>query len=305
MNGNIKDKDSSNQNTSNKLILDGTTINVKGHGVYQAGYATTTFTENASTITGSTGIEVRAGNLTVTNSTITGNGTFKCAGNGNGTTTDGVGIAIAQHTTKLPINVTISGGTISGKYAVYESNPQNNDSTSIGQVKLSITDGNFNGSTAAVYSQDVKDFITGGLFTTDPTAYCGTKDSKKLTGIPSGNSSYPFTIGEINAAVKVAEGNSDAKNAPDNSTFDNSLTKEAVKQVASSATASLSGASGEVAKDINETTIADATTKLNGLVTGNKTVVVLVQPYLEITPIGSSIENDIKSISLQIGRAHV
>lgn len=76
VNGNIKDKDSSNQNTSNKLILDGTTINVKGHGVYQAGYATTTFTENASTITGSTGIEVRAGNLTVTNSTITGNGTF-------------------------------------------------------------------------------------------------------------------------------------------------------------------------------------------------------------------------------------
>ena len=301
VNGNIKDKDSSNQNTSNKLILDGTTINVKGHGIYQAGYATTTFTENASTITGSTGIEVRAGNLTVTNSTITGNGTFKCAGNGDGTTTDGVGIAIAQHTTKLPINVTISGGTISGTYAVYESNPQTNDADSIAKVKLSITDGNFNGSTAAVYSQDVKDFITGGLFTTDPTAYCGTKDSKKLTGIPSGNSSYPFTISKINAAVKVAEGNSDAKNAPNNSTFDNSLTEEAVKQVASSATASLSGASGEVAKGINETTIANATTKLGSLVTDNKTVVVLVQPYLEITPTGSSIiENNIKSISLNI-----
>lgn len=301
VNGNIKDKDSSNQNTSNKLILDGTTINVKGHGIYQAGYATTTFTENASTIAGSTGIEVRAGNLTVTNSTITGNGTFKCAGNGDGTTTDGVGIAIAQHTTKLPINVTISGGTISGTYAVYESNPQTNDADSIAKVKLSITDGNFNGSTAAVYSQDVKDFITGGLFTTDPTAYCGTKDSKKLTGIPSGNSSYPFTISKINAAVKVAEGNSDAKNAPNNSTFDNSLTEEAVKQVASSATASLSGASGEVAKGINETTIANATTKLGSLVTDNKTVVVLVQPYLEITPTGSSIiENNIKSISLNI-----
>lgn len=301
VNGNIKDKDSSNQNTSNKLILDGTTINVKGHGIYQAGYATTTFTENASTIAGSTGTEVRAGNLTVTNSTITGKGTFKCEANDNGTTTDGVGIAIAQHTTKLPINVTISGGTISGKYAVYESNPQANDPTSIGQVKLSITGGNFNGSIAAVYSQDVKDFITGGLFTTDPTAYCGTKDSKKLTGIPSGNSSYPFTISKINAAVKVAEGNSDAKNAPDNSTFNNPLTEDTVKQVASSATASLSGASGEVAKDINETTIANATEKLGGLVTDNKTVVVLVQPYLEITPTGSSsIENNIKSISLNI-----
>ena len=299
VNGNIKDKDSSNQNTSNTLILDGTTINVKGHGVYQAGYATTTFTENASTITGSTGIEVRAGNLTVTNSTITGNGTFKCAGNGDGTTTDGVGIAIAQHTTKLPINVTISGGTISGTYAVYESNPQDNNDDSIAKVKLSITDGNFNGSTAAVYSQDVKDFITGGLFTTDPTAYCGTKDSKKLTGIPSGNSSYPFTIGEINAAVKVAEGNSDAKNAPDNSTFDNSITQDTVKSVASSATASLSGASGNVAKTINDTTITKATADLGNLANG-KNVVVLVQPYLEITPTGSNIENNIKSISLNI-----
>lgn len=150
VNGNIKDKDSSNQNTSNTLILDGTTINVKGHGVYQAGYATTTFTENASTITGSTGIEVRAGNLTVTNSTITGNGTFNCKSNPSGTTTDGVGIAIAQHTTKLPIDVTISGGNISGTYAVYESNPENNGTE---------------------YTKDVKLSITGGYFTTDPTSY--------------------------------------------------------------------------------------------------------------------------------------
>ena len=150
VNGNIKDKDSSNQNTSNTLILDGTTINVKGHGVYQAGYATTTFTENASTITGSTGIEVRAGNLTVTNSTITGNGTFNCKSNPSGTTTDGVGIAIAQHTTKLPIDVTISGGNISGTYAVYESDPENNGTE---------------------YTKDVKLSITGGYFTTDPTSY--------------------------------------------------------------------------------------------------------------------------------------
>lgn len=283
------------------IKLENTTIDAQGEGMYLAGYADTTI-KGGSIVGTQTGIEIRAGKLAVNDVIVTGNGTpTTVTPNGNGSTTDGVGIAIAQHTTKLPINVTISGGTISGKYAVYESNPQANDPTSIGQVKLSITGGNFNGSTAAVYSQDVKDFITGGLFTTDPTAYCGTKDSKKLTGIPSGNSSYPFTISKINAAVKVAEGNSDAKNAPNNSTFDNSLTKEAVKQVASSATASLSGASGEVAKGINETTIANATTKLGSLVTDNKTVVVLVQPYLEITPTGSSIiENNIKSISLNI-----
>lgn len=195
VNGNIKDKDS-----SNKLILDGTTINVKGHGVYQAGYATTTFTENASTITGSTGIEVRAGNLTVTNSTITGNGTFKCEANDNGTTTDGVGIAIAQHTTKLPINVTMSGGTISGKYAVYESNPQANNEDSIAKVKLSITDGNFNGSTAAVHSQDVKNFISGGLFsTTIDNTYCATGLTAISNTDEATKADYLYTVGTIKA----------------------------------------------------------------------------------------------------------
>lgn len=199
----------------------------------------------------------------------------------------------------------ISGGEIKGTTAAirlndYDAtylNPANPSSTN--RASATISGGKING--VLQVNTNTTLTITGGLFTTDPTAYCGTKDGKQLTGIPSGNSSYPFTISEINAAVKVAEGNSDAKNAPDNSIFDNSLTKEAVKQVASSATASLSGASGEVAKDINETTITDATTKLNGLVTDNKTVVVLVQPYLEITPTGSSsIENNIKSISLNI-----
>lgn len=184
--------------TANKLTVDGATINVGGHGIYQAGNATTAL--NNSAITGATGTEVRAGNLTVTNSTITGNGTFKCEANDNGTTTDGVGIAIAQHTTKLPINVTISDGTISGKYAVYESNPQKNDSTSIGQVKLSITGGNFNGFTAAVHSQDVKNFISGGLFsTTIDNTYCATGLTAISNTDEATKADYLYTVGTIKA----------------------------------------------------------------------------------------------------------
>lgn len=289
VNGNIKDKDSSNQNTSNKLILDGTTINVKGHGIYQAGYATTTFTENASTIAGSTGIEVRAGNLTVTNSTITGNGTFKCAGNGDGTTTDGVGIAIAQHATKLPINVTISGGTISGTYAVYESNPQTNDADSIAKVKLSITDGNFNGSTAAVYSQDVKDFITGGLFTTDPTAYCGTKDGKQLTGIPSTELGYAFTVGEkAITSVKPATGAPDVT-VPD--TIDNTKNNvaKAVGESVTDSTGALSAAANQAISNVTEAQKTDAEKAIraaNSGVTVNAgdTVNIYAQTYLKVTP---------------------
>lgn len=162
MNGNI------GAGTSNKLVLDGATIQADGHAIYQAGGADTSFTLNNSTITGdSTGIEVRAGNLSVNNCTITGGKNFSVSPNGNGTTTDGAGIAIAQHTTKQPINVVVNGGTISGKYALYESNPQNNDADAISQVKLSIAGGTFTGD---VYSQDIDGFITGGTFSSKPDA---------------------------------------------------------------------------------------------------------------------------------------
>lgn len=293
VNGNIKDKDSSNQNTSNTLILDGTTINVKGHGVYQAGYATTTFTENASTITGSTGIEVRAGNLTVTNSTITGNGTFKCAGNGDGTTTDGVGIAIAQHTTKLPINVTISGGTISGKYAVYESNPQTNDSDSIAKVKLSITNGKFNGSTAAVYSQDVKNFISGGLFTTDPSAYCVTGKA----GVASDLSGYAYMVGTKSTSQNPATVDSATVKAEVSSTVPSDKRQDvtnAANSMAAGASATGSDLEAVVKSKSDTNTITGEQAIANNAVTeynnslseGNKltsgNVAIVYQSYIDV-----------------------
>lgn len=148
------------ENTANKLTVDGAKIEVSGHGIYQAGCADTNF--NNSVITaGCTGIEVRAGSLTVDSSTIAGGNTFECKANGSGTTTDGAGIAIAQHTTKAPIDVKINGGKISGAKAVYESNPQNNDSESIDKVKLSITGGEFDG---AIESKDLGGFVVGGTF---------------------------------------------------------------------------------------------------------------------------------------------
>ena len=293
VNGNIKDKDSSNQNTSNTLILDGTTINVKGHGVYQAGYATTTFTENASTITGSTGIEVRAGNLTVTNSTITGNGTFKCAGNGDGTTTDGVGIAIAQHTTKLPINVTISGGTISGTYAVYESNPQTNDADSIAKVKLSITDGNFNGSTAAVYSQDVKNFISGGLFSsTIDNPYCATGLTVISNTDEATKAAYPYTVGTIKA-----EGNNqvttDVKTGTTTATVGEEISEtntSSAKNVGESVTlkSDLSDITPITETDKNQALTAlvndkKVTLTTDGKIPAGTTVTVVKETYLDVT----------------------
>ena len=188
----------------NKLLVDGATINAVNHGIYQAGNATTSV--NNSTITGSTGIEVRAGNIETNNSSITGNGEFSCVNNPNGTTTTGVGIAIAQHTTTLLIDVKISGGTISGTYSVYEANPQKNSTDAISKVEISISGGSFEGN---VYSEDITDFITGGNFSSSLKGTDYLADSLKAelnTGKGDVPYSYYPTVNEAKEAAKKAGG---------------------------------------------------------------------------------------------------
>lgn len=130
---------------------------------------------NEANISADTGIEVRAGKMTVNGATITGNAVpTEVAPNGNGTTTDGAGIAVAQHTTKLPISVTVNSGTISGYTALYESNPQNNSAEDIAKESIVVKGGTFNAindGTLAVYSENRTNFITGGTFSSDPTPY--------------------------------------------------------------------------------------------------------------------------------------
>lgn len=188
----------------NKLLVDGATINAVNHGIYQAGNATTSV--NNSTITGSTGIEVRAGNIETSNSSITGNGEFSCVNNPNGTTTTGVGIAIAQHTTTLPIDVKISGGTISGTYSVYEANPQKNSTDAIFKVEISISGGSFDGN---VSSEDIEKFITGGNFSSSlkDTDYLADSLKAELnTGKGDVPYSYYPTVNEAKEAAKKAGG---------------------------------------------------------------------------------------------------
>ena len=169
VNGTIKD-------TTNAPVinLDSTTVTSEGQGMYLAGYATTTV--NGGSVSGSeTGIEIRAGKLTVNGATVNGNGIpTGVTPNGNGSTTVGAGIAVAQHTTKLPIDVTISDGTISGYTAFYESNPQNNAAENLAKINIAVKGGEFkaiNGGTNAVYSQNKTGFISGGYFTSDPSSY--------------------------------------------------------------------------------------------------------------------------------------
>lgn len=138
-----------------------------GTGVAVQGAAKVTVGKAA--ITGSTGIEVRAGELTVDGATVVGTAKpTTITPNGNGTTTDGAGIAVAQHTTKLPIKVTINSGDISGYSALYQSNPQKNDAEFVEKVSVAVNGGTFkaiNGGTCGVYSENNCVTISGGAFT--------------------------------------------------------------------------------------------------------------------------------------------
>ena len=139
-------------------------------GIYHPQKGTTTI--NGGSITGANcGIEVRSGDITVNDGYITGEATpTNVDSNGNGTTSSGAGIAVAQHTTGLPINIVINGGNIEGYSAFYESNPENSTPEQLSTVNFNINNGTFtaiNGGSKAVYSADIKDFIVGGTFKTE------------------------------------------------------------------------------------------------------------------------------------------
>jgi len=141
---------------------------------------------NNGTITGGTGIEIRSGNLTVYNGTIKGlDEKFSKMSNDSGTTTDGVGIAVAQHTTNHPINVTIHAGDISGQYAFYEWNPQKNSKEDLDKITLLINGGNFTGladGVQTIYSEDFTKFVSGGKFNTSIKEYL-TEDASVVSKI--------------------------------------------------------------------------------------------------------------------------
>ena len=121
-------------------------------------------------LTGVTGIEIRAGSPKITGGTFTATATeFSSGPNGNGTTTAGSAVAVAQHTTMQPIDVTIEGGTFKGLYALSETNPQNNNSDSLEKVEISIKDGTFTTTDEkTIYSENFTKFITGGVYNVMP-----------------------------------------------------------------------------------------------------------------------------------------
>ena len=148
------------------VINGGNIIATTGTGIYNPQDGA--LTVNGGSVTGyNSAIELRSGELTITGGSFTAKApSYGVAASGSGTTVTGAAVAISQHTTKLPITVSISGGTFTGAYAFSETNVQNGSATENVTI-TGISNGAFNGN---VSSDNCTDFITGGTFkVTDDT----------------------------------------------------------------------------------------------------------------------------------------
>ncbi len=309
INGTIKDT----EGNVPEFILDGATLNTEdGNGMYLAGYAKTTITDSTiiSNSEDSTGIEIRAGELEITNSTIIGgNGEYTGAPNGNGSTSFNVALAVTQHTTKLPIKITVNSGTFSANAAFVQANPQENGQEDIDKVTLEINGGDFNG---LVYSENKTRFISGGYFTSDPSEYV----AENMAAVQSDKEGYTYMVAEA--------GENPAEVVPADPSVDTNLNvsdkdeKELLDSIKTSLGAtgdgstppsldadSLNAAALTMANE--NTTQVDETLvdKLEKAIGGNveietKDVTIVIQPYMDIKVTDVNSDGDQKSFTLDI-----
>lgn len=207
--GTIDDKQ--NNSGTEIIIREGAkVISKKSNAIYHPEVGSVTV-EQGSYIEGvSSAIEMRRGTLTINGGVLRATSDeFSCMTNTlptSGSTTEGVAVAIAPHGAvgeigkELKVNIT--GGTFEGIYGLYQEDPDNRTKQGV-SIDMSVTGGNFASVKkyqkdsvtygSAVYSGECKSFISGGYFTDDPTAYCVTGK----TGVPSGNTTYPWTVGTV------------------------------------------------------------------------------------------------------------
>ncbi len=149
-------------------INGGTLVSEAGPAIYHPQYGKLVI--NGGTLDGCSGVEIRAGELMVNGGTIKGDTSqtivYPKDQIGGGNSVDGGGIIVAQHSTKLPVKVTVTGGTIEANTAFIQHNVMGNDQASIDKIEMSITGGEFVGALRSDNFKDADDkgFVSGGSF---------------------------------------------------------------------------------------------------------------------------------------------
>lgn len=152
--------------TNAEIDLTDTNVTAKsGTAIFAAAQNSTTAVSGGE-IGGLTGIEVRAGSLTITDATITATGEYKVEANRSGTTVTGAAVAVSPHVTYQDVAVTINGGTFAatgtnGKSFAQVNTVKDDEGYQEVEIDLAIKDGEFKNDVTA---EDAANFIEKGTF---------------------------------------------------------------------------------------------------------------------------------------------
>lgn len=152
--------------TNAEIDLTDTNVTAKsGTAIFAAAQNSTTAVSGGE-IGGLTGIEVRAGSLTITDAIITATGEYKVEANRSGTTVTGAAVAVSPHVTYQDVAVTINGGTFAatgtnGKSFAQVNTVKDDEGYQEVEIDLAIKDGEFQNDVTA---EDAANFIEKGTF---------------------------------------------------------------------------------------------------------------------------------------------
>lgn len=159
-------------------------------------------TISGGTITGAdVALELRAGTLEISGGTFNGGAgnPYESTPNYSGTTAKNAAIVVAQHSTKLPIDVKITGGTFNAEVPFVENNPQSNSAEDVAKISLEITTDDYDNSPVfnadgdyTIFSEDVTAFVKAGRYTHDvPDDYIA-PDHGEIIEDDNMNAVYPY-----------------------------------------------------------------------------------------------------------------
>lgn len=133
--------------------------NDSSYGVYHPQNGTLTITDGKLEGT-ACAVELRSGTMLISGGEFESTAdSYIVKENNNGTTASGAAVAVSQHSTNHPIDVTINGGIFTGAKSFVE---ENVSSVNPKSINISINGGTFNG---PIYSENCEKFISACTFT--------------------------------------------------------------------------------------------------------------------------------------------
>ena len=198
----------------------------KGVGIFQP-QVNGTMTITDGIIRGyNAGVEVRGGTVNIEGGKLIAiSDAYSTEPNGNGPTTTGAALAVAQHTHDAAVEVAISGGILEGEKALSVTNPNNRPNVNdVEEVSVSLTGGKLKGNVwindyrvnplpllTALTNQAVEydGLLTAALASADPIVYNFGKYITPALVVAFGGAAIPPTSGTEGYTVVYldAEGN--------------------------------------------------------------------------------------------------